>query len=268
MAPIARLPRLCLFHWNAAEAEERAGRLRAAGFAVRVVSGKGGGPSLLRLGDEPPDAIVIDLSRLPAQGREVGGWLRRRKATRFVPLLFVGGEAEKVARVRALLPDAVYSDWSRIGRDLARALRAPPARPAVPGTMAGYSGTPLPKKLGVKAGSAVLLLGAPADFEATLGALPEGVRLLRRSREPVPLVLLFARSAAELAREFDRAASLLAERGALWLLWPKKSSGLASDLSEAAVRAFGLARTFVDYKICAVDATWSGLRFARRAPSG
>jgi hypothetical protein len=260
------MSRVCLFHWNTAEAEERAGRLRSFGCRAEVFA-ESDLERLRGLRDDPPDAFLIDLSRQPSHGREVGGWLRRQKATRHVPLVFVGGEPEKLVKVRELLPDAVYTDWKRVGPDLERALAAPPARPAVPGTMAGYSGTPLPRKLGIKAGTTVLLLGAPEGFEATLGELPDGARALRRAGEPAPLVLLFSRSAADLERRFPRAASSLAQGGALWLLWPKKASGVATDLSEAAVRSFGLARSFVDYKICAVDQTWSGLRFARRAAS-
>jgi len=257
------MSRVCLFHWHAAEARERAGRLRAAGYRVEVLA-EFDLERLRAMREDPPQAFVIDLSRLPSQGREVGGWLRRQKATRHVPLVFVGGEAEKLVKVRQILPDAVYTDWKRVAADLKRALAAPPAKPAVPGTMAGYSGTPLPRKLGIKAGTTVLLLGAPQGFEATLGELPEGARVLRRAGRPAPLVLLFSRSAADLERRFAQATKSLAERGALWLLWPKKASGVATDLSEAGIRSFGLARSFVDYKICAVDETWSGLRFARR----
>jgi len=219
---------------------------------------------LRRLADDPPDAFVIDLSRLPSQGRDMGLWLRQRKATRGVPIVFVGGEPAKVARARKLLPDAVFTEWKRIRGDLRRALQAPPEKPVVKETMAGYSGTPLPKKLGIKADRVVALLGAPAGFERTLGELPEKVRIRRQARGRADIILLFSKSQADLARRFPAAARALAEGGGLWIVWPKKTSGIASDLTQTEVRAFGLARRFVDYKICAVDATWSGLLFARR----
>jgi hypothetical protein len=150
------------------------------------------------------------------------------------------------------------------------ALARPPERPVVPGTMAGYAGTPLPKKLGIGDGAVVALLGAPAGFEKTLGTLPADVRLRRdgRARAAAGVVLLFTKSRADLARRFPIAARALADRGKLWIVWPKKASGVASDLGEADIRAFGLGSGFVDYKICAVDATWSGLCFARRAARG
>jgi hypothetical protein len=179
-----------------------------------------------------------------------------------VPLVFVGGEDAKVERVRALLPDAVFTRWTSIRSALKRALAHPPPAPVVPGTMRSYEGTPLPKKLGIAPGSSIVLVGAPADFEPTLEPLPEGARALRRGKGA--RVLLFARSRSELERRFPSATRALAPDGGLWIAWPKKTSSAASDLSQATVRAFGLARGFVDYKICAIDSTWSGLLFARR----
>jgi CheY-like chemotaxis protein len=259
------MSRVTLIHWNAAEAKERAHRLRAAGHAAQVLSA-GSGEALRQFRENPPAAFVIDLSRLPSQGRAVGVFLRQQKATRHVPLIFVGGQAEKVESVRKLLPDAVYTEWSRIRSDLSRAIKRLPAKPVVPGTMEGYSGSPLVKKLGIRSGS-VVLAGAPADFERSLVGLPEGVRLTRRLCAPASTILLFVRSQAELSKRFPAAARALADGGKLWLIWPKKTSRLAGDLGEAEVRAFGLAHKFVDYKICAVDENWSGLLFARRKAS-
>ncbi|UCF69543.1 MAG: DUF3052 domain-containing protein [Acidobacteriota bacterium] len=131
--------------------------------------------------------------------------------------------------------------------------------------MAGYSGTPLPKKLGIKPDSTVALLGAPRDFERTLGMLPEGVKLRRQARGRAERVLLFVSARAELARRFPAAVRAMADGGGLWIVWPKKSSGVSTDLSQTEVRGYGLARGLVDYKICAIDETWSGLLFARRS---
>lgn len=257
------MSRITLFHWNAAEGEERAARLRSEGYAVEFKATVV--PEDLRaMGTNPPDAMVIDLSRLPSHGREIAGALRRQKATRPVPIVFVAGDPEKVARARAMLPDAVFTDWPHLGGALKQAFQKAPAEPVVPGAMAGYSGTPLSKKLGIKAGSVVALLGAPGGFEKTLGALPEEVRLGKDARGGANVILLFAKSRAELQRRFPAAAKALAKGGGLWIIWPKKASGVRSDLTETEVRAHGLGAGFVDYKICAVDETWSGLCFARR----
>jgi hypothetical protein len=130
---------------------------------------------------------------------------------------------------------------------------------------AGYSGTPLPKKLGIKAGSVVALMGAPGDFLAgTLGPLPSGATLRTGTRGPFSVGLLFVRSRADLARRFPAAAKAMGSPGALWIAWPKKASGVVTDLDENVVRDVGLAASLVDYKVAAIDATWSGLCFARR----
>ena len=134
-----------------------------------------------------------------------------------------------------------------------------------PRTPAGYSGTPLPKKLGIKVGSVVALLGAPEGFaKKTLGPLPEGAAVREGTRSPFSVGLLFARSKADLARRFPAAAKAMGNPGALWIAWPKKASGVETDLDGNVVRDFGLAAGLVDYKVAAIDATWSGLCFARR----
>jgi hypothetical protein len=124
---------------------------------------------------------------------------------------------------------------------------------------AGYSGTPLPRKLGVKSDSRVLLDGAPDDF--TL----EGVDAhVRPGSAPYDVVLLFAPDRARLDRRWTPLAARLTTAGRLWVCWPKRSSGLQTDLSENEVRDHGLEQGLVDVKVCAIDETWSGLAFVRR----
>ena len=259
------MARVLLVHWKPAEAGPLIAALRRVGHEPRLLS-PDGMPPLRALASDPPEAIVIDLGRLPSHGRAVATALRQQPATRAVPLLFLEGDPEKTARVKALLPDATYTRARGLGGALRRALAArPKAKPVVPGTMAGYSGTPLPKKLGIRPGSAVALLGAPEGFAAkTLGPLPEGATLRTHARSPFSVGLFCARSKADLGRRFPAAAKAMGEPGALWIVWPKKASGVATDLDQNAVRAFGLARGLVDYKIAAIDETWSGLCFARR----
>ena len=107
--------------------------------------------------------------------------------------------------------------------------------------IAGYSGTPLPKKLGIRAGARIALVGAPAGFRRTLGPLPEGVRLGPLTDGEVDLVLFFSGARAELEGRFVEMATHLDPAGALWVAWPKRSSGVATDLTEAVVRQVGLA---------------------------
>jgi DNA-binding response OmpR family regulator len=119
-----------LIHWNAAEAEERADEIRTAGYDVVCEPLDQAGLRALR--ENPPSAVVVDLSRVPSQGRDVALGIRKYKATRHVPLVFVEGDPEKVSRIKELLPDAVYTTWSRIPNSLKRAIAHPPADPVVP----------------------------------------------------------------------------------------------------------------------------------------
>jgi hypothetical protein len=257
--------RVCLIHWKASETEERAARLRSAGYECEVIHQdmdvRAGLKSLMQ---DPPSAIVIDLSRLPSQGRDVAMNIRSRKAARHVPLVFVGGAADKVDQTKEALPDAVYTSWDDIGSDLSRAISQPPDVSVVPrSAMDGYAGTPLPKKLGITDGSVVVLVGAPEGFEGTLGPLPPGAVLRRQNRGRRDLTLWFVRSRKELTRRVEKMRGA-ADKGGLWIVWPKKSSEFASDLTQNDVRQAGLAAGLVDYKISAIDANWSGLRFTRR----
>lgn len=252
-----------LVHWNAVEALERAARLEAAGY---VVDASAVDPESFRaeLLADPPAAIVIDLSRLPSHGRDVAMSLRQAKATRGIPIVFVDGAPEKIERTRQQLPDAMYTTWARIRSNLRRAIAHPPAAPFVPSSkLAGYSGTPLPKKLGIGERAVVALVGAPAGFETTLSALPAGVTLRSGNRGRRDLTIWFVKALRDLRAGMKGMASAVGETP-LWIAWPKKTSALAADLSERDVRELGLAAGLVDYKVCAIDETWSGLKFVRR----
>lgn len=136
--------------------------------------------------------------------------------------------------------------------------------------MAGYSGTPLPKKLGIRPGARLGLCQPPDGFEETLGELPDGATAqpIGRGTGRFDVIVCFARTSKDLARDLPKLPARLAPAGGLWLAWPKKSAaktaGLGTDLTEAEVRARGLATGLVDNKVCAIDDTWSGLRFVVR----
>jgi hypothetical protein len=132
--------------------------------------------------------------------------------------------------------------------------------------MAGYSGTPLPQKLGIKPGARLGLVAAPAGFARTLGPLPPGVtpKPVGAHRSQFDVIVCFAASMAEVARRVPALKARLDPAGGLWLAWPKKSSGVATDVGETAVRTIGLDAGLVDNKVCAIDETWSGLRFVIR----
>jgi hypothetical protein len=130
--------------------------------------------------------------------------------------------------------------------------------------MAGYSGTPLPRKLGIKEGSRVALVNAPNDFESALGELPNNVEFIKRPTKSLDIILFFVLTERALTREFAKLAAKITANGMIWIAWPKKSSGVTTDLSEQRVREIGLDGGLVDVKVCAIDETWSGLKFVYR----
>ena len=129
---------------------------------------------------------------------------------------------------------------------------------------AGYSGKPLAAKLGIAESERWLLVDAPKSFEQLLSPVPEGAALLHTSRAPVDCAILFVKERAVLERSLGRVQDKVGIRGAVWVAWPKKASGVATDVTEDAVRELALPTGWVDTKVCAIDATWSGLKLMRR----
>jgi hypothetical protein len=128
----------------------------------------------------------------------------------------------------------------------------------------GYSGTPLPRKLGIKPGARVAFLSAPDGFGATLGELPPDVRVLTRLADGVDVIVAFFTARSMLESRLPRLREALSPSGGLWVAWPKRSSGRPTDLTEGVVRELGLAIGLVDNKVCAIDEVWSGLRLVYR----
>jgi hypothetical protein len=130
---------------------------------------------------------------------------------------------------------------------------------------AGYSGTPLPRKLGIKPGHRVALLGAPDGFETdTLGELPDGVGVVRRAGGEADVIVSFHTSRAELERRLPALRAMMEPAAGLWIAWPKRASKVPTDMTEDVVREIALPTGLVDNKVCAIDATWSGLRLVIR----
>ena len=130
--------------------------------------------------------------------------------------------------------------------------------------MAGYSKRSLVDKLGIKEGHRVAVLGAPPDYAAILGKLPPRVNLAAKVQGEKDFLHFFTTSRRELEQRFPALKSSLSQNGMIWISWPKGSSGVATDLSENSIREIGLGNGLVDVKVCAVDETWSGLKFVYR----
>ena len=129
--------------------------------------------------------------------------------------------------------------------------------------MAGYSGTALARKLAIRGGHRIALVGAPEGFDETIGPLPD-VDVTSRLRGPLDAVVFFTRRRGELERRFGALKRALDPAGGLWIAWPKRSSGVETDLTEDVVRELALANGLIDNKVCAIDETWSGLRLVYR----
>lgn len=251
-----------LICWKEDRAAALAEELDTAGFMID--SNSLDSPALRVLCQSPPDVVVIDLDRLPAQGRDIGVMLRTTARSRQTPLVFVDGAEAKVARTREVLPDASYTARDDMVGSIRQAMAKPPGNPVVPESIfAGYSGTPLPKKLGIKRKSTVALVDAPKDFETTLGELPSDAKVIPRGEPGADVTLWFLNSLDDLHNRIDDMGEIAGD-GRLWICWPKKASGIVTDVTQNEVRSTGLATGLVDFKICAIDATWSGLCFTRR----
>ena len=251
-----------LICWNADRTRELSEQLETAGFAVDA--GVIDGPALRALGQSSPDAVVIDLGRLPAQGRDVGVMSRTAARSRQTPLVFVDGAAAKVDRTREVLPDASYTSRDEMVASIRQTMARPPLDPVVPeSNFAGYSGTPLPRKLGIKTASTVALVDAPKDFRTTLGDLPAGTSIIHAPDSGAGVTLWFLESLADLHNGIGRMAAVRRRWTTLDLL---AQEGLGDRHRCHAERGSttGLASGLVDFKICAIDATWSGLCFTRR----
>jgi CheY-like chemotaxis protein len=258
------MPAVRLVCWKEDLARERARALEEAGFPVDASPlNPSGGIGQFRANS--PSVILIDLDRLPSHGREVAVALRQSKATRQIPIVFAGGQEDKVERIRRELPDAFFTDWAKVARVLKMALKSAPAKPVIPTAhMQRYRGSSLVKKLGFKPNMKAALLGAPEDFEEKLGELPEGIELQNRITRRTELAIWFVRSRKELEIATDHVTVRLPQSSSVWMIHPKQTGRYKVDFNQNDVRRAGLAAGLVDYKVCAVDDDWSGLKFTRK----
>ena len=226
-------------------------------------------PEMLRaIRLSPPDAVVIDLSRLPSHGREMAIALRGSKQTRQIPILFLDGAPEKVALVKQNLPDAVYAGSARLVSALRKCIAERPENPVVPQQMMDrYAGRTTAQKLGIAPQSRVAVIDAPRDYARVLGMLPEEVECDEESWHGCAVTVWFVEHPDTFLAALPgmrRAAAV----SKLWVAWPKKAARKDSLLNESTIREMAIESGLVDYKICSVNETWSGLCFALKKPKG
>jgi CheY-like chemotaxis protein len=220
--------------------------------------------TLKKLKNNPPAAVIIDLSRLPSEGRDVAIRIRHAKATRKIPIIFVEGDQEKVDKVKTHVPDALYTDYNQINRTLREALANPPKVTTIPKSIfEPYRNVPLAKKLGIKSNITLTLIDPPEDFARTLGELPRNVTIQRRLSDQSDVFISFVETQKDL-NGVTEIADKLRPGGKLWIAWRKKTPEGATSVTQTTVRKIGLSLGLVDYKVCSIDATWTGLLFTRR----
>ena len=239
-----------VIHWKPAEAADLVAACQAAGFEAACSAE----PRVLR--ERVPAAVVIDLTQLPSHGREVGVWLRQAKKTRHVPIVYVDGDPEKVGRIRAMLPDAVFTSRARLHGELKSAVRKGIPNPAVPPPdIVRFGGRSAAQKIGIKAGMTVGLIDAAPDYQALLGALPEGVEFLEEPAKPQALTLWFLHYFDGVMNALD-GMRRVAARTRLWMVWRKGGKREVTFYSILTAAAeVGLALS----KLCAVNAEWSAV---------
>jgi hypothetical protein len=253
--------KLISFHPNV---EAKAATLKARGrtvdFAPLVKTSSVVG-ELARLN---PASLVLDLDKLPSHAREIAVALRSSKSARHIPLLFAGGDLEKIARIRSQIPDAVYTSWSNAPRALTELLQQP--APASVVTFKDMpSTTPLPQKLGIKPDDSLAVMAAPDGFKEQLGDLP--TITTSRLTPNTALALCFVRSLSDLNSTVDMLSAHLPGAASAWIIYPKTARYPRSGFNENHVRNAGLAINLVDYKVCSIDGDWSALKFAWRRSS-
>ena len=236
------MPFVQVVHWKPAEAEALMALCRVAGFEAECCPDPAG-PAITRwLRARLPDAIVIDLTRLPSHGRELGAWLRETKKTRHIPLIYVDGDAEKVERIQSLLPDAVFTQRSRLRSALKSALRKGAQNAAVPPpAIVRFGERTAAQKIGIKPGMKIEFLEEPA--------------------KPQDVTLWFIHDFDGLMSALNRMRRL-APHTRMWMVWRK---GARRDVTFHSIVTAGAEVGLALSKLCAVDAVWSAVWLVRCA---
>jgi hypothetical protein len=249
-----------LMSWDRDTATRRARELRKAGFTVDAKP-----PVMRRLVgqfvERPIDVMVLDLGKAPSMARAVAAMLRQSKSASYFPIVFAGGDPKKAQALHREMPGTFLTTWEAAAKAVNAAMKSPRAAPDPKVTFADlYAGSSLAKKLGLKAGIKVAIVAAPEGFDEQF----EEIEVQGRIAPDTELAIWFARSRAELERLVDLASLQLPEGRSLWIAYPKQAGSLRCDFTQFDVREAGLAVGLVDYKICSIDADWSGLKFARK----
>jgi hypothetical protein len=251
------MARIRVFHFKSAEAAPLLDALRAAGHTVEydpimktsVLPG---------IRAAPPDIFVIDLTRMPSHGRYTAFVLRQSPKTRHVPTLFVDGEEEKVAITRRQLPDAHFTTRAKLRSAIKTALRSRVANPVAPGPLFSYHTRTAAQKIGIAKGATVGVIDPPRDYLRVIGAVPDGVEFVEGAQADCTLLLWFLHDPDAYLEMLPRMRAWVAKTR-LWVLWKKGGTTRTGAVTQPLIREAAQGMGLVDYKICSVDKTWSGI---------
>jgi hypothetical protein len=247
--------RIVVAHYDSAEALRLAERVTREGFQGEPYVYRGS-KGFRWLRENPPAAVLIDLTAMPSYGKYLGCMLREQKGTRSIPIVFLNGDPQKTAQIKTLLPDATFTSLPRLAAAIQKTVTRPPANPVIP-----KSDQLAASKLKIREGSVVALIGAPKEVKSSLKPLPAGVRF-QTKEAGADVVVTFVKSVASLGRELPALAGQPRAGRAIWIAWPKKASESAGDLTMPRIVEMCAAYGLAAYKSCAVDETWSAVVIA------
>lgn len=258
------MARVRVFHWRQEEAGRLLQTLRSAGHQVDYDAKWSSSHTARAIAQAPPDVLVLDLSRMPSHSRYLSAYFRRRKSTRHIPMVFVGGDPEKLALIREKLPDATYTTLARVVSAVKKAAAHPPSNPIVPEQMMySYRGRTTAQKLGINADTTVGVIDPPRDYQAVIGDVPRGALFDEVEPERCPLLLWFFHDLDSYRDALPRMRSV-AGKAKLWIVWRKSDTGRRDRLTLPVLRELASEVGLVDYKICSISPSWSGIILARR----
>lgn len=245
--------RVVLYHWKAEEAKPLIRLLRDVGYTVHHDQEP---RAFSKLREIDPIAVVIDLTRMPSHGHYVATGIRAVKSVRHIPIVFVDGAAEKVAKIQAILPDAIYTQREKLSAALKKV--KPLDEPVEVKRLLSYENRTTAQKMGIREGMRVAVYDPPLGYLKLLGAAPEGVEFEEEPNETLRITLWFVRD-SDVYLTGLRAMRAKAAKTLLWVIYPKGKAG--GELTQFVVREGALAVGLVDYKICSVSEVWTAMAF-------
>jgi CheY-like chemotaxis protein len=251
------MPRVRVFHFKEAEAGPLLSALRTAKHTIEY-SAQTSTALFQAIRAHPPDVFVIDMNRAPSHGRYVAIFIRQSPKTRSVPVVFVDGDAEKLAKTREVLPDCEYTTLAKLPAAIRKAIGNKPAAPVVPRHVFSVESRTSAQKMGISKGTRVAVIDPPAGYERAIGAVPEGVEFVEEDDPSCPMTLWFVRDPDDFLARLPRMRARAA-KSRLWVLWPKGGTTRSGAITQPLIREAAIEMGMVDYKICSVDKTWSGI---------